>query len=103
MFRTQYIKRRLKPVMLSTSIADSGTVMSHIIPWNINGAFYAGTLGVAAMQWVPFTFFAYLTPIVTFIMVRAYFLHKNQLTSDQDVDQIYGAEPTNLPSAQDLA
>jgi hypothetical protein len=28
----------LQPVVLSTSIADSGTTMSHIIPWNIHGA-----------------------------------------------------------------
>lgn len=103
MFRSEYAKKRLKPVLLSTSIGDSGTIMSHIIPWNIHGAFYAGTLGVAASLWVPFTFFAYLTPIVTFVMVRAYFLRKDQLSSDEDADQVYGAEPTELPSVKDLA
>ncbi len=103
MFRSQFAKKRLKPVLLSTSIGDSGTIMSHIIPWNIHGAFYAGTLGVAATQWAPFTFFAYLTPIVTFLMVRAYFLRKDQLADDEDADQVYGAEPTDLPSAEDLA
>jgi NhaC family Na+:H+ antiporter len=103
MFRSQYAKKRLKPVLLSTSIGDSGTIFSHIIPWNIHGAFYAGTLGLAALQWAPFTFFAYLTPIVTFLMVRVYFLRKDQLSSDEDADQVYGAEPTDLPSAQDLA
>lgn len=103
MFRSEYAKKRLKPVLLSTSIGDSGTIMSHIIPWNIHGAFYAGTLGVAASLWVPYTFFAYLTPIVTFVMVRAYFLHKDQIADDEDADQVYGAEPTDLPSAQDLA
>jgi len=103
MFRTEYAKKRLKPVMLSTAIGDSGTIMSHIIPWNIHGAFYAGTLGVAASLWVPFTFFAYLTPLVTFLMVRAYYLRKDQLASDEDADQVYGAEPTELPSVQDLA
>ena len=103
MFRTEYAKKRLRPVMLSTAIGDSGTIMSHIIPWNIHGAFYTGTLGVAASLWVPFTFFAYLTPIVTFLMIRIYFLHKDQLADDEDADQVYGAEPTDLTAAQDLA
>ena len=103
MFRSEYGKKRLKPVMLSTAIGDSGTIMSHIIPWNIHGAFYAGTLGLAATMWVPFTFFAYLTPLVTFLMVRTYYLHKDQLASDQDADQVYGAEPTDLPAVKDLA
>ena len=89
--------------MLSTAIGDSGTIMSHIIPWNIHGAFYTGTLGGAASLWVPFTFFAYLTPIVTFLMIRIYFLHKDQIADDEDADQVYGAEPTDLTAAQDLA
>jgi len=103
MFRSEYAKKRLRPVLLSTTISDSGTIMSHIIPWNIHGAFYAGTLGLAAVQWAPFTFFAYLTPIVTFVMIRAYFLHKDQIAEDEDANQVYGAEPTDLPAAQDLA
>lgn len=103
MFRSQFAKERLKPVLLSTSIGDSGSIFSHIIPWNIHGAFYAGTLGIAATQWAPYTFFSYLTPIVTFLMVRAYFLRKDQLADSEDADQVYGAEPMDIPSAQDLA
>jgi len=103
MFRQEYIKERLKPVLLTTAMADSGTIVSHIIPWNLHGAVFAGTLGIAALQWAPYTFFAYLTPFVTFLMVRAYYLRKNKLSSDEDADQVYGAEPTDVPSAQDLA
>jgi hypothetical protein len=36
-------------------------------------------------------------------MIRTYFLHKDQLPEGEDADQVYGAEPTDLPSAQDLA
>lgn len=86
MFRSQYAKKRLKPVLLSTSINDSGTIFSHIIPWNIDGAFYAGTLGLSTSQWALYTFFAYLTMIVTFLMIRAYFLRKDQLPEDEDAD-----------------
>jgi NhaC family Na+:H+ antiporter len=103
MFRSEYAKKRLKPVLLSTAIGDSGSIFSHIIPWNIHGAFYAGTFGLAATVWAPYTFFSYLTPIVTFLLVRAYFLHKDKMADDDDADQIYGAEPTELPAVKDLA
>jgi len=43
MFRQEYINKRLKPVMLTASMADSGSIFSHIIPWNIHGALFAGT------------------------------------------------------------
>jgi NhaC family Na+:H+ antiporter len=103
MFRDEYKKERLKPQLLTMSLADSGTTMSHIIPWNIHGALFAGTLGIATLQWAPFTFFAYLTPIVTFVMVYFYFLRKDKLPSDEDATQVYGAEPSQLPAPKQLA
>jgi NhaC family Na+:H+ antiporter len=105
MFRQEYIKERLKPVMLTTSMADSGTIFSHVIPWNIHGALFAGTLGIATLQWAPYTFFAYLTPIVTFIMIYFYYLKKDRLADNEDAKQVYGKElgDDQLPQARDLA
>ncbi len=103
MFRQEYIKERLKPVLLTTSMADSGTIVSHIIPWNLHGAVFAGTLGIAALQWAPFTFFAYLTPVVTYVMVYFHYMHKNRLPDDADAKETYGAEPTELPASTQLA
>ena len=105
MFRQEYIKERLRPVMLTTSMADSGTIFSHIIPWNIHGALFAGTLGIATLQWAPYTFFAYLTPIVTFIMIYFYYLKKDRLADDEDAEQVYGKEPSEqgLDQVRDLA
>lgn len=103
MFRDEYKKERLKPRLLTMSLADSGTTMSHIIPWNIHGALFAGTLGIATLQWAPFTFFAYLTSIVTFVMVYFYFLRKDKLPSDEDAAQVYGVEPSQLSESTQLA
>ena len=103
MFRKEYMKERLKPVLLTSSVADSGTIFSHIVPWNVHGAIFAGTLGIATISWAPYTFFAYLTPIVTFVMVYFYYLHKEKLSDNEDADQVYGAEPTELPEAKLLA
>ncbi len=94
MFRKEYKRERLQPVVLSTSIADSGTAVSHIIPWNIHGALFAGTLGIAAVEWAPYTFFAYLTPVVSFV-VAAMFSRKHRVApGDTDVEQVYGPEPS---------
>ena len=103
MYRDEYKKERLKPVLLSTSIADSGTTLSHIIPWNVNGAVFAGTLGLAAAKWGPVTLFAYVTPFVTVVMIRAYFLHKNQLATDADADEAYASRPAEPNKSPGLA
>ena len=103
MFRQEYINERLKPVLLTASMADSGTIFSHIIPWNIHGALFAGTLGIATLQWAPYTFLAYLTPIVTFLMVYFYFLQKEKISDKDDAEKVYGAEPTELPESTQLA
>jgi NhaC family Na+:H+ antiporter len=100
MFRQEYIKERLKPVLLTSAMADSGTIVSHIIPWNLHGAVFAGTLDIAALQWAPYTFFAYLTPVVTFVMVYVYYMRKDQLADDQDAEQVYGEEPSGLPAPE---
>lgn len=92
-FRSEYQRERLPPVVLSSSIADSGTTVSHIIPWNIHGALFAGTLGIAAVEWAPYTFFAYVTPIVSFAIAAA-LSKKHRVPDDQDIDQIYGPTPT---------
>jgi NhaC family Na+:H+ antiporter len=103
MFRQEFIKERLKPVLLSASMADSGTIFSHIIPWNIHGALFAGTLGLATLSWAPYTFLAYLTPIVTFVMVYVHYMRKDQLASDEDAEKVYGDEPSQLPESTQLA
>ena len=103
MYRREYIDKRLKPVLLTSSIADSGTIFSHIIPWNIHGALFAGTLGVATIKWAPYTFFAYLTPVVTFILVFLHYLHKDKISDKDDAEKIYGDEPTQLPDIKQLA
>ena len=103
MFRQEYVKERLKSVLLTTAMADSGTIFSHIIPWNVHGALFAGTLGIATLSGAPYTFFAYLTPLVTFAMVYFHYMHKDRLSHDADAEKVYGAEPTKLPKSAQLA
>jgi len=102
MFRQQYIKERLKPVALSAAMADSGNIFSNIIPWNVHGAIFAATLGLGTAIWAPFTFTAYLTPVVTFVIASIVF-RKQRLPEDEDAAEVYGEEPSELPEPADLA
>ncbi len=103
MYRQEYIDQRLKPVLLTSAMADSGTVISHVIPWNIHGALFAGTLGIAVLEWAPYTFFAYLTPVVTYAIVYLHFMKKEQLPQDQDAEEVYSAQAIESPRSTSLA
>ncbi|MCB0165513.1 MAG: hypothetical protein KDI79_14885, partial [Anaerolineae bacterium] len=87
---------------LSTAIADSGTMVSGIIPWNVNGALFAGTLGIGTVVYAPYTFMAYLTPLVTIVVIFLYF-RKDRLPDNDDATAIYGEEPDQLPESKQLA
>ena len=65
MFKGAFQKRGLAPVVLSRSLGDSATVTSALIPWNSCGAFMAATLGVATVAYLPFTFFNFLSPLIS--------------------------------------
>ena len=102
MFRKEYMKERLKPVTLSTAVADSGTMFSGIIPWNVNGALFAGTLGMATITYAPYTFMAYLTPLISVAIGFLYF-RKDDLPSGDDATAVYGEEPEKLPTPKATA
>lgn len=102
MFRNEYAKERLKPVTLSASIADSGTIFSSIVPWNVNGAFFAGAMGIATIAYAPYAFLIYLSPLVSVIIGFLYF-RKDRLPSGDNATAVYGDEPTDLPKGTHLA
>jgi NhaC family Na+:H+ antiporter len=90
MYRETYIKFKLKPVTLSTVIADSGTIFSYIVPWNVNGAFAIGALGIG-LTYAPYAFLAYLSPLVTIVLAFVY-LNKKTIPADEDAKTVYGTE-----------
>ncbi len=100
MYRDTYIRHRLAPVVLSTGIADSGTMFSFVIPWNVHGAFVAGALGVG-LAYAPYAFLAYLSALITILLAFVYF-NKKKLSDEEDAHTVYGAEPrdADLPASR---
>ena len=79
------------------SIAGSGSIFSPLIPWNVHGAFVAGTLGIAVMEYVEYAGVLFgITPIVLVLIGIAKF-NRDTIPSTQLVEDSYGDEPRELP------
>ena len=64
-FKGLYDKIKLDRKYLSRTLEDAGTLLNPLIPWGVSGAFFAQTLGVPVLAFLPFAFFLYLSPIFT--------------------------------------
>ena len=67
MYTQSYKDRGLHPKNLSRAVEDSATVTANLVPWNSGGAYMAATLGVATIAYLPFTFFCWISPIVSML------------------------------------
>ncbi|MFC3286128.1 Na+/H+ antiporter NhaC [Litchfieldella rifensis] len=61
MFAPAYRGRGLSVTNLSRSVEDGGTLVSPLIPWNVGGAFVAGTLGVDTLAYAPVAFACWMS------------------------------------------
>lgn len=53
LLRPAYVKRGLHPKNLGRTIEDSASIIEPILPWTAAGAYMAGTLGVATIEYLP--------------------------------------------------
>lgn len=82
-----YRDRGLKAKNLSRALEDGATQTCALVPWNTNGAYVAGTLGIATFAYLPFAFFNWITPIVSIIFALLGFTIEYEddfLTEDED-------------------
>ncbi|WP_078391342.1 Na+/H+ antiporter NhaC [Shouchella patagoniensis] len=67
-FFKQHYKKAGEPMKnLSRTLEDAGTLVNPLIPWGVSGAFYAESLGVSVVEYAPYAFFLFLSPILTII------------------------------------
>ncbi len=65
-YKTEFESRNIAPRSLSRQIEDTATVTSPLIPWNSCGAYAAGVLGVTTFAYLPFAFFNWINPLLSF-------------------------------------
>ena len=67
MYITEFKKKDLLPQTLSRTLEDSGTIISPLVPWSLCGIYMAETLGVKAIEFIPFSFFCWICPLLAII------------------------------------
>lgn len=66
-FKAQFAKVGLAPKNLSRVMEDAGTVVNPLVPWSVCGIFISSVLGISTLDYLPFTFFCLLGPILTIL------------------------------------
>lgn len=64
LFRRAYEEKGLDNAVLSRSVEEGSTMSTGLIPWTTAGAFYAATLGVPVLEYLPYAFLNYLNPLI---------------------------------------
>lgn len=64
MYLPAYKKLGIRTDVASRTCEDSGTVTSPLVPWGLCGVFFTGALGVGVLEYLPYAFLCYLTPVV---------------------------------------
>ena len=66
-FKGIYDKMKIERKYMSRTLEDAGTLVNPLIPWGVSGAFFAQTLGVPVIAYLPFVFFLYLSPLFSIL------------------------------------
>lgn len=67
MYKSEYKRRNLDPLVLSRTLEDSGTLSSPLIPWNTCGAFMFGVLALTNFEYIFYCFFNFINPVLAII------------------------------------
>lgn len=68
LFRPAFASKGIDNAVLSRSVEEGATMSTGLIPWTTAGAFYAATLGVPVLDYLPYAFLNYLNPLISIAM-----------------------------------
>ncbi|GAW96217.1 MULTISPECIES: Na+/H+ antiporter NhaC [Colwellia] len=67
MYKDEYEKRGLDPLVLSRTLEDAGTITSPLIPWNTCAVYMSGVLMVSPLDYMFYCFFNWINPILAVV------------------------------------
>lgn len=67
MYLPAYRKLGIRSDVASRTCEDAGTVTSPLVPWGLCGVFFTGVLGVNTLEYLPYAFLGYITPIIAIL------------------------------------
>lgn len=59
-----YTRLKIDKRVLSRTLEDGGTIFTFLIPWSTTGIYVSGVLGVAVTDYVPYSYLAFLCPLM---------------------------------------
>ncbi|MDN6499746.1 MAG: Na+/H+ antiporter NhaC, partial [Yaniella sp.] len=86
-FLTPYKKMGLSPLNLTRTAEASGTVGINLVPWSVPAVFASGVFGVAATEFIPFIFFAFLVPLINLIYAYTGFTIKRVAPEEEGTQE----------------
>ena len=98
MFKGAFAKLGLAPVVLTRTIAASGTPTSALIPWNSCGAYMAATLGIATFHYLPYAVFNFASPLLA---IGIAYLGVRMLRGPGGKEQVSASAAASGPAHQD--
>ena len=98
MFKGAFEKLGLAPVVLTRTIAASGTPTSALIPWNSCGAYMAATLDIATVHYLPYAVFNFASPLLAIAIA---YLGVRMLRGPGDKEQITASPAASGSAGQD--
>lgn len=66
--RSTYDRLAVPPQLLVRSLADSGVVVSPLIPWNLHGILCSTAMGIATTTYFPYAFYLWGLPVLTVLL-----------------------------------
>ena len=66
-FRESFDELDIHSCVLSRTMEDTGTLVGSIIPWDVSAIFFATTLGVATVDYLPYAFLPLVSPILAIV------------------------------------
>ena len=61
-------------VKLARTIADTGTTIAPLIPWNVNSIIILAITGISSLQYAPYAVLCYIAPLMA--VLSGYFKEK---------------------------
>lgn len=80
-----YRDQKILPQVNSRTSEDSATVTSPLVPWGLCGVYFTGVLGVSTIDYLPYVFLAYLSPIIaiTYGLTGKFIFREGEIESKQ--------------------
>jgi len=64
----KFDNRNIDRSILARTVADTGTVIAPLMPWNVNAVIINSIIGISALQYAPFAVLCFINPLMMILV-----------------------------------